>query len=425
MWLFVVCGAEEHLETLNFSLRALKKRTRLPIRVVTDLARNAGRIEHDDVVDVRVDPRYDHHQASILLKTGLYRYVDLSEGKKYAYLDTDVVAVRPDVDGLFDHYTAPISFCTDHCRMRQFSPTAVHGEEHERALALQKKIHSLMAEAEERSGNPDKIRRIRYLLLDWEKSKKLRATGPMWQRYAAWGKPSWLRPLAKGWYRLSGHGIYHEANGDWYASKTPPFEPFFATHGFRYDRTEEKWYELSGEMVWDTGLARRSVEASTEVRWDVHRQQWIAPDGSNALGVIESDTLRRRIAEKFGIEVTEPDWQHWNGGVFVFDHRSEPFLETWHDWTKAIFDDPAWKTRDQGTLIAAVWKHRLQHHPTLPLEFNFLADYHHPTMRHLGQLQFALGPGKASVSPRLLHIYHHWGDKDWTVWQHTLEAIFS
>jgi hypothetical protein len=425
MWLFVVCGAEEHIQTLNFSLRALKQRTRLPIRVITDMARNGATIEHDDVVDVPIDPRYNHHQASILLKTGLYRYVDLSPGNRYAYLDTDVVAVSPEVDRLFDHYTAPIAFCTDHCRMRQFSPTAVHGEQHEKEWALQKQVLALMSEAEEASGPAAHRESIRALLHDWEESRKLRATGGLWKKYQDLGRPVWLRPLTKLAYRLAGHHIYHEPNGDWYASRALPPKLFFARRGYRFDEASEKWYTLAGEAVWDTGLVRRTVEAQTPVRWDAKRQRWSTPDGKNALGILESDALRERIAEKFGVQVSEPDWQHWNGGVFLFDETSVPFLETWNTWTQAIFDDPAWKTRDQGTLIASVWAHGLQDHPTLPLEFNFLADYHHPTMRYLGQLRFQLQPEKPPIAPCLLHIYHHWGDDRWAVWRDTAILVGS
>jgi glycosyltransferase involved in cell wall biosynthesis len=88
----------------------------------------------------------------------------------------------------------------------------------------------------------------------------------------------------------------------------------------------------------------------------------------------ECDHLHAAIAKKFGTKVTEPDWRHWNGGVFVFDQDSAPFMERWHRHTLSIFQDPYWKTRDQGTLAATVWELKLQDHPTLPREFNFIVD---------------------------------------------------
>lgn len=88
----------------------------------------------------------------------------------------------------------------------------------------------------------------------------------------------------------------------------------------------------------------------------------------------ECDHLRQGIREKFGIEVAEPDWQHWNGGVYLFDAESTEFLDTWHDLTRQIFEDPFWKTRDQGTLVATVWKHGLERQSTLDRNFNYIVD---------------------------------------------------
>ena len=49
-------------------------------------------------------------------------------------------------------------------------------------------------------------------------------------------------------------------------------------------------------------------------------------------------------------------------------------MERWHANTLAIFDDPRWKLRDQGTLAATVWQMGLQDQPTLPHKFNFIVD---------------------------------------------------
>jgi glycosyltransferase involved in cell wall biosynthesis len=84
--------------------------------------------------------------------------------------------------------------------------------------------------------------------------------------------------------------------------------------------------------------------------------------------------LHRAIRKKFGVKITESTWRHWNGGVFVFDENSTGFMELWHEQTLAIFADPYWKARDQGTLAATVWKLGLQNHPVLPGDFNFVVD---------------------------------------------------
>lgn len=88
----------------------------------------------------------------------------------------------------------------------------------------------------------------------------------------------------------------------------------------------------------------------------------------------ECDHLRQAIKSKFGVDVSDPEWRHWNGGVFVFDSESAEFLDTWHRFTRSVFNDPGWRTRDQGTLIATVWKFRLQNQPTLPGAYNYIVD---------------------------------------------------
>ncbi len=88
----------------------------------------------------------------------------------------------------------------------------------------------------------------------------------------------------------------------------------------------------------------------------------------------ECDHLHAAIRRTFGVSVTDPAWRHWNGGVFVFDGASAGFMERWHQNTLALFNDRYWRTRDQGTLAATVWQLRLQNHPTLPRECNFIVD---------------------------------------------------
>jgi lipopolysaccharide biosynthesis glycosyltransferase len=49
----------------------------------------------------------------------------------------------------------------------------------------------------------------------------------------------------------------------------------------------------------------------------------------------------------------------------------------------------------------------LQDLKTLPIEFNFLADYNHETLDYQDK----------EIKPCFLHIYHHWGNKEWDVWR--------
>jgi glycosyltransferase involved in cell wall biosynthesis len=85
------------------------------------------------------------------------------------------------------------------------------------------------------------------------------------------------------------------------------------------------------------------------------------------------DHLVKAIKKSFRVKA-DPNWQHWNGGVFVFSEKAAPLLDCWNTLTKQIIADDSWQTRDQGTLIAAAWKTGLQNTPTLPRKFNFIVD---------------------------------------------------
>jgi hypothetical protein len=124
---FVVCGPKEHLETLHAALRWLGPRTNQEIVVVTDARRNEIPVEHDHVVDVTTPAALDDRQASIWLKTSLHRHVPLDVPA--CYLDTDVIAVRNDVDDIFGQLAPPVTFASDRMirenDVDRFSPAAM------------------------------------------------------------------------------------------------------------------------------------------------------------------------------------------------------------------------------------------------------------------------------------------------------------
>src|SRR5579863_2773170 len=122
-FVFVVCGAREHLDTLHFSLRYLRYFSKNEIVVVTDPRRNEIPVEHPDVIEVNTPENFTHHQASIYIKTGLHKF--LPKGFNYCYLDTDVVAINKECDDIFSHQQGLVTFAPDHCRMPRFSPNAV------------------------------------------------------------------------------------------------------------------------------------------------------------------------------------------------------------------------------------------------------------------------------------------------------------
>jgi len=97
---------------------------------------------------------------------------------------------------------------------------------------------------------------------------------------------------------------------------------------------------------------------------------WAVPCGCKGA---RCDHLTETIRSTFHVTV-DPNWRHWNGGVFVFSKNATPFLDCWNEFTRKTFDDAAWQTRDQGTLIAAAWKMKLQNTPRLDAKFNFIVD---------------------------------------------------
>lgn len=128
-WVFVVCGPEFHVRTLETSVRHLRPLTHLEIWVVTDRARNVRPIHVegiDRVVEVTTPPHFDDHQASIWLKTGLHRHLPVGE---WCYLDSDIIAVRPGMERIFDHPRDVVAFASDlpiadNC-VDRFSPWAM------------------------------------------------------------------------------------------------------------------------------------------------------------------------------------------------------------------------------------------------------------------------------------------------------------
>ena len=143
-FVFVACGAAAHLETLAVALRHLRKFSANPIVVVTDARRNALPVAHDLVIDCPTPAALSDAQAAIYLKTSLHRL--LEPRHHYCYLDCDVLATRPDVDQIFMYRLGPVTFATDHCRMRYFSPWAVDcGCLSERRLAQAAELNALIA----------------------------------------------------------------------------------------------------------------------------------------------------------------------------------------------------------------------------------------------------------------------------------------
>ncbi len=358
-YVFVACGSRKHLDTLSYSLEALRHMTQCRIIVVTDSRRNEVPISWPDLLNVATPSHFNHHQASIYLKTSLHRI--LPEGPCYCYLDTDVLAISPRVDDIFTHKSGPVTFAPDLNGLPKFSPYAVRCgclEQHENDL--------------------EELKRM----LEWKEKKR---------NQSPTSSPPPVDPSSEGQLKEWGQKLKDLL--------------------FRGSRRLKKVEHLSV----DPG----EQEAQRYAKWflDSDKNIWINPEGRE-IHTVRCEHLTEQIASTFGIHGIDTNWQHWNGGVFLFDSESHAFLDAWHHKTLIIFDNPTWRIRDQGTLIATSWEFGLQQSRLLPREFNFIVDFFtEKTNQMIFDENGIRNDDCSSIeSAVFIHIIHHFGDKTWDTW---------
>jgi hypothetical protein len=405
-----------------------------PAVVVTDSRRNARPLRHSWVLDVATPERLDDRQASLYLKTSLHRRLDPEH--RYCYLDADVLAARAGAEQIFMYRLGPVTFAADHCRMRYFSPNAVRcrcwDEQRQRRAAeldalLRRLDHCPPELVAQRSALVAVLQEHewRHRRPPPELARRRARVAARLERFAA--RP-WLQLLALAAAELPELGprlvweVWRHGDPD----RVIDAEMGEVSHwvhrrlGFTWDVASRQGFDRHGRFLlrdvpW-------YVARDTDFSFDFERQEWLGPDGEPAFHR-GCDHLRQAIRDRFGVAIPEPDWQHWNGGVFLFDRRSAPFLDTWHDWTLAVLDDPGWQPRDQGTLIAAVWHHGLERQGTLPAHFNFLADYQNAALSFDPERGLTLDGGSRWLWPYFVHVYHQWGDRQWPVWRWLEERL--
>jgi hypothetical protein len=381
-YVFVVCGARKHIDTLHFSLAALKQFTQLEIWVVTDASKNEIPVNHLHVLNIPTPTHLDNHQSVIYLKTGLHNF--LPGGFTYCYLDTDVIALGNEADDIFNQKNGVISFAADHCTLRQFSPHAVNCGCAEKNKSDHDEIQNLLKKF---GYNPPAI--ARNLL---PKQQQLKRLLEIIKHHKGHFLMTALRYLfSPHVFKLGEDYFYHRAKNYWADKEGNPF-----------------LYDVPNAVI-------KQVEANSAWRWNRFKRRWINPEGKD-IELLECGHLKEAIASKFNVTIDER-WQHWNGGVFLFDDASHPFMDEWHKNTLAIFEDAHWKTRDQGALIATAWKLGLQPTPLLSKKFNFIAYFYNPALM--------ISPDKRAISdnalaakyqPVFIHVLNHFGDKEWDVW---------
>jgi hypothetical protein len=192
--------------------------------------------------------------------------------------------------------------------------------------------------------------------------------------------------------------------------------------GVVLNRRKKQWELKDTGYTYPFLLAyRKQIKSQTGYHLSLLKRSWFKPD-KNPLAQNRCSHLHDAIATKFNLPAPDSDWQHWNGGVFVFDQKSHSFLDEWHAKTLEIFNDPYWKTRDQGTLIATAISQQLTGHPTLSKAYNFIADFYKTEIKADLSKPGTFFQGRERLTPSLIHIYHHFGNTAWDVWQ-AIEAL--
>ncbi len=382
-FVFVVCGEKGHLDTLRFSLRYLKHFSKNEIIVVTDTSRNSAPIIHELIIDIKTPENFTHHQASIYLKTGLNKF--LPKGFTYCYLDTDVVALSAGCDEIFNYKTGPVTFAADHCRMPQFSLSAVNCDCTEQNNIRIAEIEALKEKYDPRSKWRDPI-------IQEKRDKLLERFEIMRRNKIGYLYTSLRFNLARNRFKLDDDNFF--------------------------DRKDRTWYDKEGNVIipYDESMIA-DIETNSSWRWNAETQRWIDADGRDVYN-LACPHLHDYILSRFGIEVKDKNFQHWNGGVFLFDHNSEDFMNAWFDKTMQIFTWPEWKVRDQGTLIATAWQFGLQNNPVLPKRFNFISDWNNIYIMVDEEGNFTDDAFVASLKPALIHIYHNFGRRGWGIWDY-------
>lgn len=380
IFVFVVCGAKEHIDTLHFSLTYLKKYTKHAIYVITDGDRNEIPVEHNHIIHIKTPETYTNHQASIYLKTGIHQF--LPKGNTYCYLDTDVIALSEACDNIFNQFKSPIIFAPDHCKVRKFSAYAVNCNCLKNRETDREKFHHFMKEINNVTiTNTYLIEQGKALQYEFDKLK----TKPFKRLFTAarfflstkifrFNNQFYFDKKTRTWHINSGEVIMYDVDVERMQKAT----------GLAYNKWTKKWYNKLGEDIW----------------FD------------------ECNHLTDYIKNTFNIDVNTKNWQHWNGGVFVFNDSSHAFLDAWHKKTMHIFNLPQWKTRDQGTLIATAWEFGLSNHQTLSKQYNFIADYYNNGVQINANENLITDDGFiTSYKPAFVHVYHHWMDNTWPIWQ--------
>ncbi|MDA3820373.1 MAG: hypothetical protein PF590_07950 [Candidatus Delongbacteria bacterium] len=392
-FVFVVCGSKEHTEKLNLSLKFLQHFSKHKILVVTDSSRNEGHIDHDNIIDVKTPEGLTNHESSIYLKTGLTHFIKEMNNNTYCYLDSDVVAISPKVDGVFDYKPSPVLFAKDHCSFKEFSPHAMKCACLDKTIKRNATFYNAVNACfpyNVFSSNTQKHHEKSKLDMAFDEMKK-------------WHPASFLKAIKYLAYRY-----------------ILPVKKVYLSD-YTFNKSNKCWYDKLGKIIhFDYRYYSKQLKKFSGIRYDKKQNIWKDKKGNN----ITPETphchhLSEYIERKYNVKISD-NWNHWNGGVFLFNKNAKEFLDYWHQISLEEFKSNETKTRDQFTLAVSAWKFGLQHQQTLPYVFNFIPEYTNSDLFWNTSKNNSGNGLNSALKPYFVHVYHHWGDSNWKTWQYII-----
>lgn len=386
-FVYVVCGGKEYLDQLNFSLKFLKHFSRYPVIVVTDCSRNEIPIQHDRIIHVDTPAQLTHHQAHLYLETRLPDFLDLQEEDVCCYLDSDMIAINTKINDVFANFSHPVRFAKDHCRIDYFSVGVMNCQclqDFEQRKSLYYAIVNSFPVIDQ--GNASAVR-DGSLLRQWFDIMKahpwanfLTLVNYLFNRY--------IRP----------------ANT-------------FQFKEFTFDKSRKTWHNAAGNLI-DFDFRYHNKKICEKFRLTYDGNSWIDESGRKVQPELpHCHHLRTYLNNTYALNIPE-HYQHWNGGVFLFKKSSAEFMHYWHQLTMHETVGGNIKPYDdQGTLIASAFKFGIQDAPPLPVKYNFITDFDNPQVKFDQSKGYTYNNFKTIFHPGFLHVYNHWGDDSWSIWQ--------
>jgi hypothetical protein len=293
IFVFVVCGEKKHINRLQFSLKYLLYFSNNKVVIITDLSRNEIEIEFNNIINVKTPETLNNHQASIWLKTSLYKI--LPKGNLYCYLDSDVIAVNKDCNNIFEEFISPITFAKDHSNIHEFSAFALNCSCLDNKQKDLKDFEEIIASVIKSKNYPP----------DYSNSNIIKL-----------------------------FGLFDEIQKHPFKNLFPILRILLCYIGIKIKikdniklNKKEKAFIIGNENYKYPSLFlyKKKILKETNYKFNIKKWNWVKSDKTEfSLG--HCNHLIEAIKTKFDINVLDANWQQWNGGVFLFNDESDIFM---------------------------------------------------------------------------------------------------